>query len=247
METTNKSRELLLFNAKLSEQAERYQDMVKDMKQVVIMGGELNEEERNLLSVAYKNVVGASRAAWRVIKSIEPKVQNNEDHLKELELYRKKIENELQDVCNDMLDLCSKYLIATATEPESQVFYYKMKADYLRYLAEVKSVDERKEIADQALAVYTQAHDICKNSLCPTNPIRLGLNLNFSVFYYEIMNLPDQARDLAKGAFDAAIGRIDTLPDDHRKDSTMIMQLLRDNLTIWTSDYQQEQVQGDYE
>lgn len=240
-------RDTLIFKAKLSEQAERYKNMVEDMKEVVMLGEELNEEERNLLSVAYKNVVGSSRAGWRVIRSIESKVQNNEHHMKELELYRKKIEDELRDVCNDMLELCSKYLIPTASDPESQVFYCKMKGDYLRYLAEVIPPEERKEIADQALAVYSQAHDICKNSLCPTNPIRLGLNLNFSVFYYEIMNLPDQARELAKCAFDAAIGRIDTLPDDHRKDSTMIMQLLRDNLTIWTTDFQQEQAQGDFE
>ena len=73
-----------------------------------------------------------------------------------------------------------------------------------------------------------------------TNPIRLGLALNFSVFYYEILNSPERACRLAKGAFDDAIAELDTLEEDSYKDSTLIMQLLRDNLTLWTSDLQTE-------
>jgi 14-3-3 protein epsilon len=74
----------------------------------------------------------------------------------------------------------------------------------------------------------------------PTNPIRLGLALNYSVFYYEIKNDSNKACELAKGAFDEAIGVIETSSEDTMKDSMLIMQLLRDNLTLWSSEMDDE-------
>merc|ERR1711964_781445 len=82
--------------------------------------------------------------------------------------------------------------------------------------------------------------DVAQTELTPTHPIRLGLALNFSVFYYEILNSPDRACHLAKQAFDDAIAELDTLSEESYKDSTLIMQLLRDNLTLWTSDQNED-------
>jgi len=110
--------------------------------------------------------------------------------------------------------------------------------DYHRYLAEFATGDKRKDSADKSLAAYKDASDVAVTELPPTHPIRLGLALNFSVFYYEILNSPDRACHLAKQAFDDAIAELDTLSEESYKDSTLIMQLLRDNLTLWTSDMQ---------
>jgi len=84
------------------------------------------------------------------------------------------------------------------------------------------------------------ASEVANVDLPPTHPIRLGLALNFSVFYYEILNSPEKACQLAKQAFDEAIAELDTLSEESYKDSTLIMQLLRDNLTLWTSDLQDD-------
>jgi len=234
------SREENVYMAKLSEQAERYDEMVEAMKKVATTDVELTVEERNLLSVAYKNVIGARRASWRIISSIEQKEENkgNEAHVKRIREYRQKVEKELSDICKDILGVLEKHLIPSSTNGESKVFYYKMKGDYHRYLAEFAQGDGRKEAAEHSLAAYKAASDIAVTELPPTHPIRLGLALNFSVFNYEILNSPDKACQLAKQAFDDAIAELDTLSEDSYKDSTLIMQLLRDNLTLWTSDMQ---------
>ncbi|XP_067840359.1 14-3-3 protein beta/alpha-1-like [Heptranchias perlo] len=222
--------------AKLAEQAERYDDMAAAMKAVTEQGSELSNEERNLLSVAYKNVVGARRSAWRVISSIEQKKDSNEKRLQMSKSYREKVETELREICNDVLGLLDNYLIPNTTHSESRVFYLKMKGDYYRYLAEVASGDDRKQTIENSQTAYQAAFEISQDGLPSTHPIRLGLALNFSVFFYEILNSPDCACRLAKEAFDQAIRDLDILQDDTYKDSTLIMQLLRDNLTLWSTE-----------
>jgi 14-3-3 protein beta/theta/zeta len=236
-------REDSVARAKLAEQAERYDDMAAAMKKVTEMPNELSNEERNLLSVAYKNVVGARRSSWRVISSIEQKAEVHSGSERKQAMakeYRQKIEGELKGICDDVLKLLDQHLIAKATSPESKVFYLKMKGDYYRYLAEVASVDARDNIVASSRDSYQAAFDISKAEMAPTHPIRLGLALNFSVFYYEINNAPERACSLAKQAFDDAIAELDTLNEESYKDSTLIMQLLRDNLTLWTSDAQND-------
>ncbi|OAX82061.1 14-3-3 family protein epsilon [Emergomyces africanus] len=225
------------FLARLCEQAERYDEMVTYMKEVANLGGELTVDERNLLSVAYKNVVGTRRASWRIISSIEQKEDSkgSEKHVAIISEYRQKIETELERVCQDVLDVLDQSLIPKAESGESKVFYHKMKGDYHRYLAEFASGNKRKVAATAAHEAYKNATDVAQTELTPTHPIRLGLALNFSVFYYEILNSPDRACHLAKQAFDDAIAELDSLSEESYRDSTLIMQLLRDNLTLWTS------------
>jgi len=246
--------------AKLSEQAERYDDMAEYMRKVTESGLELVNEERNLLSVAYKNVVGARRSSWRIISSIEQKCEKGEKKAVIANEYREKVEKELQEICEVVLGLLDKHLIPKASSGESKVFYLKMKGDYFRYLAEVATGQKRKDIMNESQEAYKAAFEVAQKEMPvswpwpdlwphwrnfqPTHPIRLGLALNYSVFYYEILNDPDQACNLAKHAFDDAIAELDTLSEESYKDSTLIMQLLRDNLTLWTSD-KQDSEEGD--
>ncbi|XVE88198.1 hypothetical protein DITRI_Ditri19aG0049500 [Diplodiscus trichospermus] len=234
----SKERENLIYIAKLAEQAERFEDMVGAMKKLAELDVELTVEERNLLSVGYKNVIGARRASWRILSSIEQKeeTRGNEHNVKKIKEYRQKVESELSNIWRDIMSVINEHLIPSCLGGESTVFYYKMKGDYCRYLAEFKTGHERKESADQSMKAYQSATTTAEAELPPTHPIRLGLALNFSVFYYEIMNSSERACHLAKQAFDEAISELDTLSEESYKDSTLIMQLLRDNLTLWTSD-----------
>ncbi|XP_043225428.1 14-3-3 protein epsilon-like [Amphibalanus amphitrite] len=240
-------REDSVYKAKLAEQAERYEEMVEAMQTLACLDVELTVEERNLLSVAYKNVIGARRASWRIISSIEQKEETKsaEEKLEMIRSYRIKVEKELKDKCGEILQLLDSHVIPSATTEESKVFFHKMKGDYHRYLAEFATGNERKDAAENSLLAYKAATDIAMTELPPTHPIRLGLALNFSVFYYEILNSPDRACRLAKAAFDDAITELDRLSEENYKDSTLIMQLLRDNLTLWTSDMQTDGKEGE--
>jgi 14-3-3 protein epsilon len=236
-------RESLIYLAKLAEQAERFDEMVDHMKAVAGKPTELSVEERNLLSVAYKNVIGSRRASWRVLSSIEQKT--DPDKIALVKDYKTKIETELVRICDDILAIIVNHLVPNSSNEEGKVFYYKMKGDYHRYLSEFQDGDVRKKSSADALEAYESASTVANHALAPTHPIRLGLALNFSVFYYEILNSPDRACNLAKSAFDDAIAELDTLSEESYKDSTLIMQLLRDNLTLWTSEQGDAPDEGD--
>jgi 14-3-3 protein epsilon len=232
-----------VYFAKLAEQAERYDEMAEHMKNVGAEGSALSIEERNLLSVAYKNAVGSRRAAWRIITSVQQKEtsKGNADQASYAKEYCVKVEGELQTICDTILGLLEKTLIPKADGEESKVFYQKMMADYYRYIAEFTDGDEKAAAAEKARKAYADAAAVAEKGLAVTHPIRLGLALNYSVFQYEVLNQPDEACKMARTAFEDAIAELDNVAEDSYKDSTLIMQLLRDNLTLWTSDQDGDQ------
>merc|ERR1719318_1501018 len=206
------------------------------MKKVVLTYGKVTKEnpdslsvdERNLLSVAYKNVIGARRASWRTL-SAESADENG--LIKE---YQKEVEGELSRICKEVINLIKDELINEEENQkidedgyqgelealkgdektklqnkinsigEAQVFYLKMAGDYYRYLSEAVQGEDNKNEKDSAA-------------------------------FYKILKDKKQACQLAKDAFDEAISKLDKLEESDYKDSTLIMQLLRDNLTLWTS------------
>lgn len=225
----------LIFMAKLTEEAERYDEMVACMRKVVKLNNELDTEERNLLSVAYKNVIGPRRSAWRIISSIEAResTKENSENLPLITNLRKEFERELIAVCDDLLGLLDTYLIPAAQGGEAKVFYLKMKGDYHRYYAEIANGESQKQAA---LEAYEKATEVAISSLAPTHPIRLGLALNFSVFYYEIMKEHDKGFQLARHAYDEAVTELEALDDEAYRESNLIVRLLRDNLNLWTDE-----------
>jgi 14-3-3 protein epsilon len=229
--------EELVFMAKLAEQAERYDEMVLCMRKVVKRNSDLGTEERNLLSVAYKNVIGARRNAWRIIISIELRERERDtvENLPMISALRNQFESELSAVCDDLLGLLDNYLIPAAMGGEAKVFYLKMKGDYHRYYAETAHGDTQKQLA---LEAYKLASDEAASSLAPTHPIRLGLVLNFSVFHYEIMKQHDTGLALARNAYGEAVTELENLDEEAYRESNLIVQLLRDNLNLWANENQ---------
>ena len=194
------AREENVYMAKLAEQAERYEEMVEFMEKVsaavTAESDELTVEERNLLSVAYKNVIGARRASWRIISSIEQKEESrgNTDHVAAIKEYRAKIEAELSSICDGILKLLDSKLIPSTGAGDSKVFYLKMKGDYHRYLAEFKTGGERKEAAENTLNAYKAAQvRICVYEFISFRRFRevksfAWLNVRFEFFIPTLLN-----------------------------------------------------------
>ncbi|PWZ25858.1 putative 14-3-3-like protein GF14-H [Zea mays] len=192
-----------------------FRNMVEFMKNLARMDVDMSAEERHLFSVGFKNTIGAKRASWRIICSHEQKVAADRQTGVMIDAYKKKVEEELRKS-------------------------YKMvsiiwKGDYYRYLAEFSTGTEKKAASDQSLMAYQHAMVVASSELSPAHQIRLGLALNLSVFFYEIMNSHERACQVAKQAFDEALTEINSGEGGY-KDSTLMMQLLKDNLALWTSE-----------
>jgi len=240
------SREDLIFKIKLAEQSERFEDMVNFSNELIQKNAELNNDERNLISVAYKNAIGARRTAWRALAVIEAKDEEKGGKHKEvIRNYQKIVLSELEKIANDVVKIVDTNLLPKAAKGEGRVFYLKMKGDYYRYYAESLTGEKQQQVGKQAADAYQLASKEAEEDLQKTNPIRLGLALNYSVFYYEILNNPEKAISLAKSAFDGAIQELDKLEDEMYKDAASIMQLLRDNLSLWTAEKEDKNDKGD--
>jgi len=204
---------------------------------------QLTAEERNLFSIAYKNITGTLRGNWRTIDLLEKKEGQTSRHLRLMQVQKDRIVQELDNVCKDVVEMMETHLLPSASPGEETVFYCKMKGDYYRYLAEFTKNKGSHNYASLSLEAYKTAYKHALSTLEATHPTRLGLALNFSVYYHDIHDSPERACYLAKHAFDEAIGVITQmkLSGQSLEDSLMILQLLRDDMILWSGEFQQEE------
>ena len=234
-----------IFLARVAEQAERYEDMVNFLEEVLAhKGGEVNPDERNLLSVAFKNLISSKRSACRTITAIEqnPKYAKFNDAL---QAYKEKIEGQLSADCEKIIQVINDHVInkgGCADEPKA--FFIKMVGDYYRYIAENAKGDQFEAVKASAKKAYEDANEI---ALPACNPIKLGLALNFSVFNYEVLKDHSTACKLADQALESALEKIDELEEDDFRDAKSIIELLKENLTLWKEEEDDAAGVGDNE
>jgi len=249
----------MLKLAQICDSTERYQDGADIMVELCNRRfadqnakNELSDDERNLLSNCFKNVIGELRKNHRELVG---QTVEEEDSTKDKQVLIDHIRTVMVNKSELLINLVSTNLFedqGNATsfggylekledpggkkqkQIENGIFYLKMCGDYFRYIAELTK-NEARNAGDkgEAEAMYKAAMGAAKAHLKETSPTRLGLALNWSVCLFELLDNPKEAGKVAKAAFDDAIEKLDTLQDNSYKDSTLIMQLLRDNLTIW--------------
>ncbi|THH29126.1 hypothetical protein EUX98_g5052 [Antrodiella citrinella] len=229
-----------VYLARVAEQAERWHDVIAQIKSLMTTGdAQLTTEERNLLSIAYKNLTGNSRNSWRAIDNLEKRPGTSQQHRALMRVQKERIKRDLDETCKDVVAVMEQRLIPAANDGEEVVFYCKMKGDYCRYLAEFSRDKEREHYSKTALEAYKTAYKHASVTLPPTHPTKLGLALNFAVYYHDICDSPERACYLAKHAFDEAVAAATkaTVPDQVAiEDSLMILQLLRDDMILWSGE-----------
>ena len=226
-----------VYLAMLAEQCSRYEDMMTFLEDMVkIKAEDLNSDERNLLSIAYKNSISLRRQAIRTLLAYENKEAKKTDspYLEFIKEYKAKVLKELEDLCNKIIGTIDSSLIPKAKDAEAKVFYHKMKGDYYRYIAENVDGENKKKYAELGTASYNQAMEAAKE-LEYKNPVKVGLALNLSVFYYEVLSNPTEACKIAKEALEKAKEALNGVDEDNDeyKDSISIVNLLEENLNMW--------------
>ena len=205
--------------ARVAEQSERFRDMVDFLKPVIHeKGATLNNDERNLLSVAFKNLVSQQRTAIRTISAIE----QNQKYAKygdSLNAYKQRIEQELYKNCEEITHIIRNDVLAKSPESEPRAFFLKMIGDYCRYVAESAKGDRLETCKQDALKSYSEAVNIAEKDLSACNSIRLGLALNFSVFHYEVMGDIRKACELGDKALQDALDKLDDCDEETFRDA----------------------------
>ena len=206
--------------------------MVSFLKEIMAESNEdVSVDVRNLLSVGFKNLIGSRRAAWRTVSAIEQN-KKYEQYQARCAEYKAKIEKELSRLCEDIIKAVNDYSLKRADSAESKTFYLKMIGDYYRYIAECVKGDKLAEVTEHALQFYAKAQESAKG-LPSYNSTRLGLSLNFSVFYYELKNDSKKACEIAQEALDGAKADIESMDNDDARDAISIVELLKENLDLW--------------
>ena len=231
------TRDEYLYLAKLYERAEKFEDMVKWINKFVQLDANLSHDERNILSAGYKNVISAKRASWRLLNSLEKKEEKkNSQNLNYLQEIKWRVEDEMRRICDEIQDTLDNYLIPNSKDFETKVFFLKLKGDYFRYRAEFTVSAENENATNQAEKAYREAYEIAEKNIPISSSTRLGLALNFSVFYYEIRNQKEEACNIAKSAFEESMKILDDLERIKAKDTILIIQLLKENLILWNNE-----------
>lgn len=227
-----------IHHAQLAQHAKQWEDMLEAIKQLIAATetAPLTLQQRDLVSLACKKTVGSVRVAWRTMQDVFDDDTAPAGDRRSAERYKALLAKELALKCKRVARMVDAELAKPKCTTSARVFFYKMKGDYYRYIAETVPLEERpgSESAVLAMAAYRDAGDAGKaGGLRVTDADVLGLALNTAVFYYDIMSDTTTACNIAKAAFDDAVAEVQDLSEEEYLASTSIMELLRDNLMMW--------------
>jgi 14-3-3 protein epsilon len=235
-----------VYMALLAHECGKYEEMFKFMEDLVIQRNkDLSLKEREFLTYGYINYISAKRKALHIIMAYETKEKKNENSLFIIYIqeYRRKIETEITQSCQRICYILDSLLIKKAENIEAKIFYRKLKGDLNRYVAEYAKDDLREKVMKDGLTAYQEAINMSKE-LPILNEILLGLSLNMSLFYYEVMN---ERKNAIKISNECAIKIDKELPNfdeanEKNKVIITLVNLIKDNLAHWKAEEAEQNI-----
>lgn len=244
----DESFDLLYYKSRVAERLNRPYDIIDFMDQLIIKKRVLNVNERNLLFTTYKKIIDSLRCIIQLLGNYlqdeinackeDDNSSDNESFQDQLQIYIKKYIEELITTSEHVINTIDNILLKEANESESCIFYYKTRADYFRYIAEFTSNTEKEDAIKKSELSYQTALHLAQSNkhLKKSDPLYLGVALNFTVCEYEFMNKKTEMIDFSEKVFQEAVKTLDQLDENKYNESAKLMQLLRDNITQWTNE-----------
>ena len=228
------TREEYIYLSKLYEKAQRYEDMTSSIIKFIELNPKLSKEERNILSAGYKDILLDKRENWRFLNLMERKELKKKSkqatYIKEIKNH---IEKEIKKIVEEIHNLIDKYLIINCEDKESKIFYLRLKADHYRYLCEISNEKELENNLNNAEKYYKEAYELANKDLPLINNERIGLSLNFALFYYEIKGNKKEGYNIAKNCFEETMKYFNDFEKFKAKDALILILLLKENINFW--------------
>ena len=236
------TRDVYIYLSKLYSKAELYEEAVNFIKEFVQMDPKLNKEECDIISTVFKNMIADKRQSWATLHSMERREKKKKiNTLKEIREIKNHVENEIRESCHELQAFIDKYILPNIKENENLVFFYKLKADYNRYICEFVEGKEYENNLIKAEEFYKKAYDISEKQLPIINCNRISVVLNYSIFLYEIKKDKKTGFDIAQKTFKDCMKFYDDLEKPSFRDTLLILQLLKENIIFWNSEMSEEE------
>jgi 14-3-3 protein epsilon len=226
-----------LYLAIISEKCHRYEDMYTNIEHIITNTNEFTDQDQfNLISSAFKHNLSNLRESINKLNFLEYTSSKEQSPKSQYIIeYKTTLINKLITFCNGVIDLIDKHILPKSSSADSLTFFYTLKADYLRYIAEnILDENAQKTISDQALNTYNTA--LSKSDiLAYTNVNKLNLMLHLTVFYYEILHNTNKAHQLAVETLNNAkqLIKVYSEHDEQYRDSFTLISLLESNIRMW--------------
>jgi len=229
------SKEDLRYMAKACEKAQDYPEMLNYVRKIIDHEEDLSSEERSLLSTALKEISLPKRISWRALTKLYKAQEDPESQRSgALRTLRTDTEKDLHKFCQEYLKLIDESLLPRCEgNVEGGVAFLKMKGDLYRYIAESSQGDSKQKAADNALQFYTTAQESAGSTVKVGHPLMLSLALNYAILFYEVMEEPAKAIEIAHESMINALSELDQIEENIYKDSTHMLQILKDNISMW--------------